>query len=87
MCTVAMFINEFHYSFLDIVPNVCSNSFQDVANYFDQRGMKQRSPKVMKLGKSVYFIYPGCLKMSAVVMFIDKCHYCWLDIVPNVCSN
>jgi len=25
--------------------------------------------------------------MSAVVMFIDKCHHCWLDIVPNVCSN
>ena len=86
MFTVVMFTNEFHYYLMNIVPNVCSIQFPDVPNCFDCIGICQRSPKVMKVGKSVYFIYPGFLKIFTVVMFTYTFQNYLLDMVPNVCS-
>ena len=83
---MVMFINEFDYYLMDMVPNVCSIQFPGVPNCFDYIGIRQRSPKVMKVGKSVYFIYPGFLKMFTVAMFTYECQNYLLDIVPNVCS-
>ena len=48
--------------------------------------MKQRSPKVMKLGKSVYFIYPDYLKVFTEVMFTNEFQFYLMDMVPHVGS-
>ena len=86
MFTVLMFIIEFHYYLMDMVPNGCSIQFLNVPKYFDHIGICQRSPKVMKDGKIVYFIYPGFLNMFTMVMFINEFDYLCMDMVPNVCS-
>jgi len=69
-----------------MVLNVCSKQFPDVPNCFDHIGICQRSPKVMKVEKSVYFIDPGFLKMFTVVMFTYTFQNYLLDMVPNVRS-
>ena len=84
--TVLLFINEFHFYLMDMVPHVCSIQFPGVPKYFEHIGFFQRSPKVMKVGKSVYFIYPWFLNMFTMVMFINKFDYYLMDMVPNVCS-
>ena len=86
MFTVVMFTNTFRYYWMDMVLNVCSKQFPDVPNCFDHIGICQRSPKVMKVEKSVYFIDPGFLKMFTVVMFTYTFQNYLLDMVPNVRS-
>jgi len=71
---------------MDMVPHVDSIQFPDVPNYFDHIGMWQRSPKVMKVGKNVYLIYPGVFNMFTVVMFTNELHYYLMDMVPNTCT-
>ena len=71
---------------MNMVPNVGSIQFPDVPNYFDHIGIWQRSPKVMKVGKSAYFIYPCFSKILTVVIFTYECHYYLMDMVDNACS-
>ena len=81
-----MFTNEFNYYSMDMVADVCSIQFLGVLKCFDHMGIWQRSQKVMTVGKSVYSIYPGFLKMLTVVIITYECHYYLMDVVPNVCS-
>ena len=86
MFTVVMFTNEFHYFFMDMVSNICSIQFTDVPTCFDHIAICQRSPKVVKVGKGVYFIYTGFLKMFTVVMFTYTFQKYLLGMVPNICN-
>ena len=86
MFTVLLFVNEFHFYLMDMVPHVCSIQFPGVPKYFEHIGICQRSPKVIKVGKSVYFIYPWFLNMLTMVMFINEFDYYFMDMAPNVCS-
>ena len=86
MITVVMFTNELHYYLMDMVSNICTIQFVGVANYLHHIGMWQRSPKVMKVEKSVYFIHPGFFNMFTVVMFTNELHYYLMDMVPNTCT-
>ena len=81
-----MFTNECHYYLMDMVPNICRMQFPGVSNYFHYLGIWQRSPKVMKEGKTVYLIYPGFLKMITVVMFTNAFHYFCMHIAPTACK-
>ena len=63
-----------------------SRSPWGVPNRVDHMGLWQRSPKVMKIGKSVYFIYPGFHQMLTVVMFTNEFHYYLKDMVDTACS-
>ena len=76
----------FGFSLLDIDHNVCSIHFLGVSINFDPIAICQRSPKVMQVEKSVYFIYPGVLKMFTVVMFTNELHYYLMDMVSNICT-
>ena len=71
MLNVVVFSNEFHYYLMDMVDNACSIQCQGVPYYFDHIGIWKSSPKVMKVGTHIYFIYPGFLKMLTVVVFTN----------------
>ena len=81
-----MFTHELHYYLMDVVPNVCTIWFPCNSNNFDQIRIWQRSPKVMKVGKYVHFIYPWFIKMLTVVNSTNQFDYYLMDMVPNVWS-
>ena len=84
--TVVMFTNAFHYYCMHIAPTACKIHFPGVPNYFDQIGIWQGSPKVIKVGKSVFSIHYWCLWMSSVVTFTIIFTYYLLDIHHNTWS-
>ena len=75
-----MFTNEFNYYSMDMVANVCSIQCLGVLNRFDHMGIWQRSQKVMTVGKGVYSIQHGCLRMSAVFLGFFSIIIYWIWI-------
>ena len=75
-----MFTNEFHYYSMDMVANVCSIQCLGVLNRFDHMGIWHQSQKVMTVGKGVYSIQHGCLRMSAVLLGLFSIIIYWIWI-------